>query len=213
MREKTHLPKMIASQIVMDIVNNKLVPGSKVIEEKYANTFGTSRGPIREALYMLETEGLIERIPKRGAFVKKYNKQDLCDLFEVRIALEIMSIRRLKYPLPENKINEIDRIIEAMYTANQEEYSILNNDFHYKILCLSENEIFKNFYSRLGAPLIALQKFVLETPENIQHSLQEHQLLWKAIKERKLNIAKAVLEDHMESGKKRFLMGIEKKTG
>ncbi|MBK5502361.1 GntR family transcriptional regulator [Peribacillus sp. TH14] len=205
-----HLPKIIASQIVTDIINNVLESGEKVIEERYANSFGTSRGPVREALYILENEGMIERIPKRGSFVKKYNKQDLCDLFEVRGSLENMSLSRLKYPLQEDPVNEIDQIISDMATANMEVYAQLNNDFHYKVLSLSGNEVFKNIFSRLGTPLITLQKIVLETPESVKQSYEEHKMLWNAIKVGKINLAKAVLEDHIESGKRRFYEAVEK---
>lgn len=201
---------MIAGQIVTDIVNNILVSGEKVVEERYATIFGTSRGPVREALFILENEGMIERIPKRGAFVKKYNSEDLFDLFEVRISLEIMSIQRLKYPLDEDRVKEIDQIISDMENTTQKEYARLNNEFHYKLLSLSGNEILKNFYNRLGTPLITLQKIILEIPESMKQSYEEHKMLWNAIKAEKINIAKAMLEDHIESGKRRFYEAVKK---
>jgi DNA-binding GntR family transcriptional regulator len=209
MMDKKHLPEMIASQIFTDIVNNKLLPGEKVIEERYANHFNTSRAPVREALYILENEGMIERIPKRGAFVKKYNMQDLCDLFEVRGSLEIMAFQRLKFPLQEDQVKEINQILEDMKTATLEEYAKLNNDFHFKILSLSGNEIFKNIYLRLGTPLIALQRLALHKPESVKESYEAHKMLWEALINGKINIAKVILEDHIEDGKRRFTQASE----
>lgn len=207
-----YLPRTIASQIVTDIVNNKLQPGEKVIEERYASIFGTSRGPVREALFILETEGMIERIPQRGAFVKKYNPQDLCDLFEIRISLEMMALDRLKFPLPDSSVKEIDAIIMEMETADPEKYAQLNNDFHYKMLSLSNNEVIKNMYSRLGTPLIALQKLILNTTDNVNSSYEAHKMLWNAVKKGQLHLAKAVLADHLEDGKRRYFIEIEKNS-
>jgi DNA-binding GntR family transcriptional regulator len=204
------LPKMIASQIVSDIIDNTLHPGEKVVEERYSEKFGTSRGPVREALYLLENEGMVQRIPKRGAFVKKYELNEFCDLFEVRILLEIKAMDQLTFPLGEENVREIDSIIEKMEHAKKEDYPYLNSDFHSKLLSLSGSEVLINLYSRLGTPLMALQKLALIEPESIQQSLEEHKMLWTVIKNGKIKLAKVLLEDHNDEGIKRLTWAFEK---
>jgi DNA-binding GntR family transcriptional regulator len=75
------------------IVEGQIPPGERVNEVVLAQQLSLSRGPIREALQRLEGEGLIEIVPKRGAFVRSFGKQELGDLYDVRIALEMMAAR------------------------------------------------------------------------------------------------------------------------
>jgi DNA-binding GntR family transcriptional regulator len=203
------LPRMIASQIVSDIIDHTLKPGQKVVEERYSDKFGTSRGPVREALYLLENEGMINRIPKRGSFVKKYELHEFCDLFEVRNLLEIKAISQLKLPLPSDCVEEIDRIIQEMEYANEADYPYLNSDFHTKLLSLSGSEVFINLYTRLGTPLMALQKLALLQPGSIEQSLEEHKMLWNVIKKGKIKIAKVLLEEHIEEGLRRLTIAFD----
>lgn len=75
------------------IVEGRIPPGDRVNEVALAQQLSLSRGPIREALQRLEGEGLIEIVPKRGAFVRSFGKQELGDLYDVRIALEMAAAR------------------------------------------------------------------------------------------------------------------------
>ncbi len=190
------LPRKIANQIAIDIFNEKILPGQRIIEDRYASDFGTSRAPIREALYLLEIEGVIERIPRRGAFVKKYKNKEIKDLYEIRLSLELMAIDRVTSAIPKEKANEIDRIIEQMENADLESYAQLNSDFHIKLLALSESEVFINLYTRLGSPLMALQRLSFLRLESMETSIADHKMIWKAIQDKKIKMAKVLLEDH-----------------
>jgi DNA-binding transcriptional MocR family regulator len=82
------LPQQIARILREEIIERKLLPGSKLPEPALVDRFETSRAPIREALYLLAQEGLIERTPRKGALVKGYARQEISELYRVRITLE-----------------------------------------------------------------------------------------------------------------------------
>ena len=70
------------------IITREILPGKKIIEETLAQEVGVSRTPIREALFRLEHEGIVEIVPRRGAFVVKQSKDDIVEIMQIREVLE-----------------------------------------------------------------------------------------------------------------------------
>ena len=79
---------VIARTIRAAILDGRLAPGEPLREVQLAGSLGTSRTPIREALILLEREGLVEGAPNRGATVKRYDRAELEELYNIRAALE-----------------------------------------------------------------------------------------------------------------------------
>jgi DNA-binding GntR family transcriptional regulator len=78
----------IAERLAMDIVTLKLPPGSRLIEEEVGRRFGISRSPVREAMRMLDADGLTQRAPRRGCIVAPMSRADLENIYTCRLALE-----------------------------------------------------------------------------------------------------------------------------
>ena len=81
-------PQRVAKILAEEIVERSLRPGERLPEQALAERFGTSRAPIREALYLLDREGLVQRIPRKGAIVKTYTTREIEELYKVRVTLE-----------------------------------------------------------------------------------------------------------------------------
>jgi DNA-binding GntR family transcriptional regulator len=78
-----------ASEVIREaIIEGRLAPGQRLKEEELARELGISRTPVREALLILESEGLVESVPKRGASVRSYAVDDLDDMYQLRALLE-----------------------------------------------------------------------------------------------------------------------------
>lgn len=75
------------------IINGEFAPGERLMEITLANKLGVSRTPVREAIRMLELEGLVVMIPRRGAEVARITEKDLRDALEVRLAIEELSVQ------------------------------------------------------------------------------------------------------------------------
>ena len=87
------LPEQIAEQIGNNIICGQYEPGQRVQEQEVADSFEVSRGPVREALRILERDGLVQINARRGAQVTKLEVAEVNDIFEVRLALLALSAR------------------------------------------------------------------------------------------------------------------------
>lgn len=102
------LPEQIAAMVGDRIVSGAIEPGTRIVEQDIASAFETSRGPVREALRILEREGLVRIHPRRGARATQLSPQDVYDLFEIRACLYQAVARRLA----EQRSPEAIRLLE-----------------------------------------------------------------------------------------------------
>lgn len=194
------LSKMIAKDITAQIITGELNPGDKLVEKEYAEVYGTSRAPVREAVYLLTTEGLVERIPRRGAVVKEYTNDDIFDLLQIRNMLEMMAVERIMIHGPDQKIlNEMkDNIKKMKLETAIYSYTKLNHSFHMCIVRMSRSKSILETYSRLGWPLLRIQNLSFSQDGNIQKSVAEHEEIYELIKKQKMEELIKLLSEHNE---------------
>lgn len=200
--ENNSLSHLIAEKITQQIMLGELKPGEKIIETDYAEEFGTSRAPIRESLYLLATEGLIERIPRKGAIVKGYNEFEIYDLLEIRIGLESLALKRVKsFGMNMDIFNEMKELVKEMsVTQDKNEYAYLNKEFHTGIIRMSGSSIIFDMYKRLGKPLLTLQRISLHEEEHIRHSIEDHTMIIELLNDGEFQRARNVLAKHNQAG-------------
>ncbi len=111
--------EQIAARVGDRVLAGTLAPGEHVFEQELATEFRVSRGPVREAIRILEREGLVTVLARRGAVVTELNAQEVRDIFEVRIALWELAARRfVAKPNPEvievlrANLDEMERLTE-----------------------------------------------------------------------------------------------------
>ncbi len=96
------VPDQLAAELARRILRGALAPGSRLGEQQLADEFKVSRGPVREAMRVLEREGLVTLNPRRGAVVTALDAREVAELFEIRAALFALVVRRiLREPQPE----------------------------------------------------------------------------------------------------------------
>ncbi|MFT7289439.1 MAG: DNA-binding GntR family transcriptional regulator, partial [Halieaceae bacterium] len=93
-----------------DITKGVIKPGSKISETELAARYGTSRGPLREALQRLEGRGLIERIPHVGTRVVSLNLNELLEIYQVREALEGLACRLAAENMSDDEIASMTQL-------------------------------------------------------------------------------------------------------
>ena len=89
------VPEQIAARVGERILDGRLLPGERIGEQELADEFQVSRGPVREALRILEREGLATLLARRGAIVTELSAQELTELLDVRAGLFEVAVRRL----------------------------------------------------------------------------------------------------------------------
>ncbi|OMP68299.1 GntR family transcriptional regulator [Domibacillus epiphyticus] len=205
------LSNSIAEHITEQIITGELKPGEKLIEHNYAEEYGTSRAPVREAIYLLAIEGLVERIPRKGAIVKEYTEQEMYDLLEIRNMLENMAIDRIqKHGTDQVLLKEMNQVLEEMKKVEAvHSYTQLNHSFHMCLIKMSKSETIKTMYSRLGWPLLRIQSLSFANKGNIKKSITEHATIIRLLDEQNMNELSAVLLKHNED----VIFSIQKKLG
>jgi DNA-binding GntR family transcriptional regulator len=141
------------------IITGKLEEGARLNELLLQKTFGTSRSPIREAFHRLETEGLVEISPRRGAFVRSISAGDVIEATAVRSCLEALALRLAPRPIPPARLEELSKILHLMNEAvdkrDIEGFTRHHWRFHRGIIDLSGNQILIRIYPAVTEPFIS----------------------------------------------------------
>ena len=119
--------EQIAKQLGQAILQGHYAPGERVGEQAVAELFSLSRGPVRDALRILERQGLVEIRPRRGAFVVELALNDVADIFNVRCALLSLAVRYLARNPDKSALAEVDARLEQLRRlAAQKQPSLLD---------------------------------------------------------------------------------------
>jgi DNA-binding GntR family transcriptional regulator len=184
------------------IVEHRLQPGAKLVEQKLADHFGVSRTLVRQALYQLEQQRLVVIEPARGAFVASPSLQEAQEVFEVRRMLETEMVRVFIRQITAPQIRALrDHLLvekEAVSAENAPSRVTLLGDFHVLIARLLGNKVLELMLRDLIARC-ALITLMYQSAQAAQESNHEHVGIVAAIVAK--NEAKAVqlMEEHLLS--------------
>ncbi|WCK56626.1 GntR family transcriptional regulator [Aneurinibacillus sp. Ricciae_BoGa-3] len=192
------LSNLIKESITEDIMRGRLRSGDKLIEAKYAEEFGTSRAPIREAFYLLTLEGIAKKIPRKGTVVQGYSREEIGDVLAIRGFIEDLALQRIKQPNIADCLNTLDEIVNQMEhnLKDKAEYARLNYNFHYQFILASENEVINDLYTRIGAPLLSLQTMSFIEEQSIRNSYKEHRSIIGHLRSGDIEQARKQLQAH-----------------
>lgn len=115
------LPDQVAEELGAEIVSGRRKAGERLVELDLARDFGVSRGPIREAIRILERRRLVELRPRRGAYIKPLSLKSVADLFNVRTALSMLAVRTMA-------TTPIDSYIDTLARRSDELKSLIDID-------------------------------------------------------------------------------------
>lgn len=135
MPEKRALSDDVATRLRAAILNGKFAPGERLREEALARALGVSRGPVREALAELERQGLVVINRNRGAVVAQLSRDDLEELYTLRLAIEELAIRRAAEAADPTTTEQMRALIDGMREAigrgiTEQQAAELDLDFH-----------------------------------------------------------------------------------
>ena len=191
----------VVEKLREDILNLKLAPGARLVENDLTMRFAVSRGPVREALRRLAAEGLIIHVPHRGALVRSLRRRDIEELFQIRITLESLATHLASVSRDAQAREEFETTIAPIFSdapRSPVDYMAENNVFHGAILTLAGNEQLRDLALKLQLPLIMSPVVELLTPEVLAASVREHRELALAIRGADADRAVAVARAHLK---------------
>ncbi len=179
------LAALIEAEVERMIMGGEIAPGDRVNENQLAVRFGTSRGPIREALRSLEAGGLVELKPNRGVFVRSISLQEACDIYAVRAALFGLAGRLCAKRLISGQVAELEVLVRDMEQAaaakDFDSYYPLNLKLHDFIMEHSGNPVLASHYRDLVKMLHLFRARSLVQGGGLAISNSEHREMVDAI--------------------------------
>lgn len=197
------LSDYIADQLRQAILADQFKPNQRMVEQEIAETMQTSRGPVRDALKILENEGLVVRQPHRGAFVAELNLEDFIEIYTLREALENLALRYAIKRASTKQIDALEELVSEMITisehdpVNQVDATDVDLKFHHTICEMSgHRRALAAWESLSGQIRIVVLKHRLFHPEDLRdRSISWHERIVDAIRNR--NTEKALDELHI----------------
>jgi DNA-binding GntR family transcriptional regulator len=197
------LVERVGEAIKLGIREGTYVPGQRLIEADLTAQLGVSRGPLREALGRLASEGLIVIEPHRGAVVRRLSRGEVAELFEVREMLEGEAARLAAVHIHNaDHFVRMERMLAAVRTSRAETdplaYMAHNSALHDEIFAVSQNRLLGQLASQLHTQTYRLQfKQLLRGEGSRQQSNDDHVVLVEAILAGNAKAAEKAMRRHV----------------
>lgn len=198
---RDHSVDEIAEKISAAIFEHRLVPGTKLGEDRLATIFGASRAKVREVLARLAHDQMVELVPQRGAFVAKPTVEQAQDVFEARRLIEPSVLKRLTSVLDDVKLLKLRRHLdkEAEARAQDDKRAIvrLSGEFHVLLAELAGNSSLLRTMRELST-LTCLIISLYDAPTATSCRADEHEEIVAAVKRGDAKKADSLMLHHLD---------------
>lgn len=192
-----------------EILAERLPSGTELQEVALSRELGVSRGPVREAIGRLASEGLVTVRPRRGAVVRSLSRVEFLELYQVREALEAAAVRLAVPRLGAGELARLHALTDAMAghaEANQiDEFFQANSDFHDAIFLAAGNHLLRQMYRQLLGQMGRYRTRSVSLRGNLQRSVEEHRAVLRAAGRGDADEASRLLSEHIRVPQRRLL--------
>jgi DNA-binding GntR family transcriptional regulator len=198
----------VLDQMRNAIIRGEYQPGASLSEVTLAEAYGTSRTPIREAIRQLQSEGLVDVVPRVGTFVRQPSRREVVELFQLKAVLEGLGAQLLaqRGPVAETELLQVNVAdsAAAVETGDVGRYAELVHEFHSLIVQGADNyQLTAHYHSLMNQ--LAYHRIVVTTlqhPGRLPASLAEHQRVLDRILDKDGFGAEAAMRDHVRSSER-----------
>lgn len=188
------------------VLLGQLRPGQRLNEVELANALGISRGPLREAIQRLRSEGLLTAVSGRGAYVRTFTADALRDLYEVRIALESHAVRLAGEKLGPDGVKELRELLDAADQSVAAEHTYPQDlDFHQRVVALADNPALLDTVTEIHRQIQLARWRSGHVPVRAKQALVEHRAVLDHLAAGRGEKAAAVLTEHLRHSLKSAL--------
>lgn len=212
LRRSQTLVSICEAEIARLILEGELGRGERINEVALAARLGVSRGPLREACRSLAQAGLLEVQVNRGFFVRKHERKEVVDLYDLRAGLMRLAGELAARRITDADLRRLHDLLAAMDAArdgnNTDRFRDLNTEFHAVLVKASDNRRLQQVYDGLARELRLFRQRGIASAEAMDASSREHRAIVEAIADRDPARAGAAMEHHILMGKERFLAAV-----
>ena len=169
-------------------------------EKELAEALGVSRTPVREAMTLLEQEGFLRTVPRRGVYIQRKTKREIVEMICMWAALESMAARLATLRASDEDIAGLRRIFddfgEATPADHIEEYSEANIAFHQSVVALSKSSILVETISNIFMHVRAIRRMTIARSDRASRSISDHMRIIEALEARDTERAEQLVRQH-----------------
>jgi DNA-binding GntR family transcriptional regulator len=170
-------------------------------ERELSERLGVSRTPIREAIAMLEREGFVKTMPRRGIHVVRKTKREIIEMIHAWAALESMAARLIARDASNDEIAELRALFDSFTDAHAaadriEEYSAANVAFHQGLIRLSGSQLLVDLTDNLFLHVRAIRHRTIFEHDRARRSIEEHMGIIEALEARDVELAERLAREH-----------------
>lgn len=175
----------VANLLRKQILNGDIQSGERLIETEIAEQLGVSRMPVREALRMLESEGLIKSVPRKGLIVTEYTEDDIREYYTIREALEVCAIKIVIDKITPEEISELEYYCrmaeEARLADNRDEVCEWTGKFNDRLYDCCGMPRLKEQIKNTHKYLRTFRFTSFKEPERTVQALREHEEILRLV--------------------------------
>ena len=169
-------------------------------ERQLSRSLGVSRTPIREAMTLLEQEGFLRTVPRRGIFIVRKTKRQIIEMIEMWAALESMAARLATMNASDEEIASLrtmfDEFRNETPATHIEEYSDANIAFHQAIIRLSGSHLMGKTIENLFIHVRAIRRLTISKSDRAARSIVDHMRIIEALERRDTELAERLVREH-----------------
>jgi DNA-binding GntR family transcriptional regulator len=171
-------------------------------ERQLSQDLGVSRTPIREAMTLLEQEGFVKTLPRRGIFVVRKTKREIVEMIQVWAALESLAARLVTLRASDEEIAQLRHLFDEFQGVRRspeghlDEYSDANIRFHQLIIQLSGNQLIADMTENLFIHVRAIRQMTIGQDNRAARSIVDHLNIIEALERRDTELAERLTRQH-----------------
>lgn len=191
------LPEQIADWLVQEISEERYAPGDRVPEQAIAEHFDVSRGPVRDALRMVERLGLIRILPRRGAVVPKLCRAEVEELFEIRAALTQVVVQFMTQRATKEEMARLTAMARELKSRvrDREAYFRESNALAAEMIALADSQKLREAIQPVHIQLLRYRHHAFSDPAVRRASAQGYQKIFEAVSRGDVETAQAVMKE------------------
>ncbi|MFZ5943888.1 MAG: GntR family transcriptional regulator [Bacillota bacterium] len=205
--------EMIYATLREAIVSGELKPGERIVIRKVAGDLGVSAIPVREAVKLLEAEGLLEVSAHSEVIVTKLSERDFKELSDIRVTLEayatFLATKNMNIKLVRDLEQQLEKMEKCIEREDFRQYSKLNITFHQTIYDNSGNGQLKKLIQDLTARTDRARALFAISPQRNLKSIEDHKAIIKAMSQGQAKLAEELMYQHQSEGLDTFLKNLK----
>jgi DNA-binding GntR family transcriptional regulator len=203
----------VVEKLRESILSGRFAPGERLVEAELARELAISRGPIREALALLEKDGIVVNVPRRGKFLPAFDARTIDELYSLRRVLEPYAAQLLIASLTDDKrdalLESLARITEAADAGDVPALAERDIDFHNRIYELADHELLRKVWAEAIFGKLRMLLNVTIRTHPLLTTAANHRVIVDAIVDRDVRRARKVVTEHIDDARRRARAAVD----